>query len=118
MSAFSGSGGTCEYNYKTARFYSEGESAGYKGQGYMITYTSEQPCAANPDKPMVYRFIAICDQGGQPFDGWHVKTSMECRRTLGHMGPEACAIFNYADLLGFAYFTSLINLLLGLFVAF
>ena len=69
MSAFSGkknSAGvaTCDYNYKAARFYSEGESDGYKGQGYMITYTSEQPCTANPDKPMVYRFIAICDQGG------------------------------------------------------
>ena len=34
------------------------------------------------------------------------------------MGPEACAIYNYADLMGFAYFTSLINLVLGLFVAF
>ena len=118
MSAFSGSGGNCDYNFKNARFYSEGESDGYKGMGFMITFTSMQPCAANPSKPMVYRFLAVCDKGGSPFDKWEVIGTQDCRRTLDYMGPEACAVYNYADLMGFAYFTALINLALGLFIAF
>ena len=97
---------------------SEGSSDGYKDQGYMITYTSEQKCAANPSKKMVIRFMAVCDKDGTPFTEWSLKTATDCRRTLIHYGPEACAIYNYTDLMSFSYFTAFINLVLGCFIAF
>lgn len=90
--------GDCQYSYNGGIINTLNTTTKDKKNGFSMTYTSQENCAADATKKYQVVLDAVCDpkEGAKPL---HTKIG-NCKEMIRVTSPSACSVFDYGAHLG------------------